>query len=129
VILQTVFVSVLAVGCFRARRPRPADVAEQTISVEPGLDSRTYSGVAAVARWAAGFEAYRFAEVAALGVLGIAVLSTLASPNVTLSSTVLLHGILEPVALGAILVALRPTRRDLVTLAIVLAPPPRWVRC
>lgn len=120
VILQTVFVGVLAVGCFRARRPRAADVAEQTISVERGLDGRTYSGVAAVARWAAGFEAYRFAEVAALGLLGIAVLSTLASPNVTLSSTVLLHGILEPVALGAILVALRPTRRDLVTLAIVL---------
>lgn len=120
VILQTVFVGALAVGYLRWRRSRVGKVAEESISVEPALDGRTYSGLAAVVRWAAGFEAYRFAEAATLGLLGVAVLSTLASPDFTLSSTVLLHGILEPVGLGAILVGLRPTRRDLVTLAIVL---------
>jgi hypothetical protein len=53
--------------------------------------------------------------------LGFATLSTLRSPNVTASAAVLLHGILEPFCIAAALLVLRPTRRDLVRLMIVLS--------
>ena len=106
VILQTVFVLALAVGA-ATNRPRRSGSAARTAD-------------RSVAGRIEGLSAFRLAMVAVAGVVGIAVISTMASGNVTLSATVLLHGILEPIALAAILVFLRPSRRDLVTLGIVL---------
>lgn len=57
---------------------------------------------------------------AVVSMLALAVLSTAMSPDVTTSATVLLHGILEPAFIAASLLMLRPTRRDLVALMIVL---------
>jgi O-antigen ligase len=106
VILQTVFVGALALG---------------TAINQPDRGSYLWSAsdLRAVGR-PKGFEAFRLAEVAVAGFIGIAVLSTLASSNVTLSATVLLHGILEPISLAAILVLLRPSRRDLMMILVAL---------
>jgi O-antigen ligase len=63
-------------------------------------------------------------EVAAgamVAMLSLATLSTLLSPNVGSSASVLLHGILEPAAMAAALLILRPNRRDLVLIAIVFS--------
>ncbi len=61
------------------------------------------------------------AAAAALAMLALACLSTALSPNVELSATVLLHGILEPAAMAAALIALRPDRRFLAVTLVVLA--------
>ena len=58
---------------------------------------------------------------AVIGMLSLAVLSTVQSPNVTASATVLLHGILEPAFIAAALLLLRPTRRDLMLVLTALA--------
>ena len=50
----------------------------------------------------------------------LAVLSTLRSPDVRSSLDVLLHGILEPMAMGVVLLALRPSRSKLALLAVAL---------
>jgi O-Antigen ligase len=60
------------------------------------------------------------AAAAMLGMLGLATLSTALSPNVTLSATILLHGIFEPAAMAFILLGLRPNRRYLVWVLVVL---------
>jgi O-antigen ligase len=106
VILQTVFVVALAIG---AATTRPV--------------AGTFLWTAADIRQAnrsKGLVAFRFAEVAAALFVGLAVASTLASHNVTLSATILLHGIVEPIALATILVFLRPSRRDLVMVGVAL---------
>ncbi|MGA2513292.1 MAG: O-antigen ligase family protein [Candidatus Limnocylindrales bacterium] len=106
VILQTVFVFTLAIG---------------TLTTRPNTGAFPWSASDLVAAGRSrGFAAFRFAEVAVAGLIGLAVVSTMASSNVTLSATVLLHGILEPIALAAILVALRPSRRDLVMVGLAL---------
>jgi O-antigen ligase len=106
VILQTVFVVALVVG---AATTRPAGGGFVTTAADLSLAGRFRS-----------FAAFRLAAVAVAGFVGIAVISTLASHDVTLSATVLLHGILEPIALASILVYLRPSRRDLVMLGLAL---------
>ncbi len=106
VILQTVFVVTLAVGAVTNRAPRASFL------WTPG-DLRA-------AGRTKGFALYRIAEVAVAGLAGVALVSTLQSPDVQLSATVLLHGILEPIAMAAILIYLRPTRRDLVVLMAAL---------
>jgi O-antigen ligase len=63
----------------------------------------------------------RAAGLALVALLALALVGTALSPDVTTSATVLLHGILEPVAMGLLLFALRPTTRTLAVLAIVLA--------
>lgn len=106
VILQTVFVVTLAIGAATTRPNR-------------GAFLWSAGDLRAIGR-TKGFAAFRLAEVAVAGLVGLAVVSTMASPNVTLSATVLLHGILEPIALAAILVFLRPSRRDLVMVGVAL---------
>jgi O-antigen ligase len=106
VILQTVFVLVLAVGAATTRRG--------------GGDIGASAAALSVSGRINEFAAFRLAAVAVAAFVGIAAISTVASHNVVLSATVLLHGILEPIGLAAILVFLRPSRRDLVTLAIAL---------
>lgn len=106
VILQTVFVLALIAGAVTsstARRGLPR-VTVHWISV-----SRIR-----------GFTAFRFAEVAAAAFVGIAILSTIYSHNVTLSSGILLHGIVEPIALGGLVIYMRPSRRDLIGLGVAL---------
>lgn len=106
VILQTIFVLALAVGTVTSATARR------------GLPRTAPGRIAAGRR--TGFAAFRMAEVAAAGFVGIAILSTYASTDVTLSSTVLIHGVLEPIALGALVVYMRPSRRDLVALCVAL---------
>lgn len=106
IILQTVFVVTLAIGALTTRS------VEGTF-LWSAADLRE-------AKRATGFVAFRFVEVAVAIFLGIAVASTLASANVKLSSTVLLHGIAEPIALAALLVFMRPSRRDLVMVGVAL---------
>jgi O-Antigen ligase len=60
------------------------------------------------------------AAAAMLGMLGLATFSTALSPNVTLSATILLHGIFEPAAMAFILLGLRPNRRYLVWVLVVM---------
>lgn len=106
VILQTAFVLALAVGAVTTRS-------------RSGAFLWSAADLLAASR-TKGFAAFRLAEVAVAGLVGIAVLSTLASHNVAVSSPVLMHGILEPIALGALVVFLRPTRRELVALVVAL---------
>lgn len=106
VILQTVFVIALAAGAAMTWTGWQSAVA--------------YPARARLSYRAHGFDPFILAAAAAAGFVLIAAISTLASPNVTLSATVLLHGILEPIGLAAILVFLRPTRRDLVVLGAAL---------
>jgi hypothetical protein len=112
VIDQTLFVAALAVGlALRDPEPRP-DVAaegERRGAAEAATGLRSRVTLPAVA------------FVAVVLMLGFATLSTLRSPNVTASAAVLLHGILEPFFIAAALLILRPTRRDLVRLMIVLS--------
>jgi len=106
VILQTVFVVALGVGAAITWARKEGVFAARS---ESALSGRTQR-----------FDAFHLAAVAVAGLAGIALISTVASPNVALSATVLLHGILEPIALAAILVFLRPSRRDLVVLGAAL---------
>jgi len=61
------------------------------------------------------------AAVAFVALMALAGLSTLFSPDRGTSATILLHGILEPATMALILLALRPTRRQLTILLIALA--------
>ena len=106
VILQTVFVAALAVGVATTR------------AAGTSVD-RTAAGQGLAGRFGAG-GVFPIAVIAVVGFAGVAVLSTVASPNPAVSATVLLHGILEPIGLAAILVCLRPSRRDLVMFGIAL---------
>ncbi len=120
VILQTIFTCALAVGTWRWRRSHRQTPAFEESAGDSGTVLLRVTPLTAIRRWAGRFEAHRFAEVATLGLVGLAVLSTLQSANVVLSATVLLHGIVEPVALAAVVVLLRPSRRDLILLATIL---------
>jgi hypothetical protein len=116
VIAQTVFVVALAVGV-ALRWPRTA------VAVGPavGADAATVSTPAGGARrFVRALSAQRIGALATAGFVILAVLSTLRSPGQQDSATVLLHGILEPIAMGLILLALRPTRTGLAWVALVL---------
>ena len=120
VIFQTIFVVVLAVGlAFAPRRglaPRSAAAPGSSAALPASPSPRV---------WRRRVRPWRSPDIAAAtaisALLAIAVLSTLASPDQTTSSTILLHGILEPAAMGFILLALRRTRNDLVWLMILVA--------
>jgi O-antigen ligase len=116
VILQTVFLIALGVGCLvsrdrwsgRDRRatPQPASVdATRTPFLRRLMPSVT---------------AGRVAVVALICFVALAMASTYYSPDVVASRLVLAHGILEPIGMGLILVALRPKRTDFAILAIAL---------
>ena len=112
VIDQTLFVAALAVGLvLREPQPRREAVAagEWRSPAAPSTGLRSRVSLPALAL------------VAVVLMLGFATLSTLRSPNVSASAAVLLHGILEPFCIAAALGILRPTRRDLVRLMIVLS--------
>ena len=106
VIFQTLFVAVLALGLL-LRSPRPGTGRAGQSADRRGMRARTSPD--------------HVAAVAIVGFLLLATLSTALSPDQTLSATILLHGILEPAAMGFILLALRPTRSDLIALLMVVA--------
>jgi len=62
----------------------------------------------------------RTAAGAVMLLLILAFLSTAASADVAASATVLVHGVVEPIAMGLLLIALRPTRRLLVLTLLAL---------
>jgi O-antigen ligase len=101
VIDQTIFVAAIGIGLvLRDREPRPshslAILPNRRISI-PGV-----------------------ALVSMVAMLCFALVSTAVSPNLLSSTTVLLHGILEPFFIAGALLLLRPTRRDLIRVMIVL---------
>ena len=106
VTIQTVFVMVLGIGCLMSRR-RTRDAAFADARQRAG--GRRGSSIAAVV-----------ASLALVAFLALALASTYASPGVAQSRIVLAHGIVEPIALGLILLGLRPNRMDLVRVAIAL---------
>jgi O-antigen ligase len=118
VIFQSIFVGVLIVGCMLQARAR----VRIHSSPAPGRAERLVASGRAVDLRALTkrYSAYRFVEVGALAIVGLAIASTLVSLDPINSATVLLHGIIEPVATGAILIWLRPSRRDLILVAAAL---------
>ena len=113
--IQTVFVVALGVGCLVWRlRTRTAE-REAT-----ARDPASHVATGGLPRSSSELIAPGVAGVALIAFLMLALLSTYFSPSVSQSSVVLVHGIIEPIALGLILLALRPSRMDLVRVAIVL---------
>ena len=109
VIAQTVFVVALGVGLgLRDAEPPGTELRPAAVPAEHAtLRSRISLSIVAAA--------------AMISMLALATLSTAVSPDVQLSATVLLHGILEPAAMAFILLGLRPTRRYLVLLLVGMA--------
>jgi O-antigen ligase len=117
VILQTVFVAALAAGWLL--RPAKPEAAEE----RGAPDSPMASSMDRSRAWPRRLQHLDTLEVAAIATVGLLVLaglSTLRSPDVQTSATVLLHSIIESVAMGLLLFALGPTRRRLVVLLIAL---------
>lgn len=115
VILQTVFVIALGVGCLVSRdRWRGRD---RTATAQPAFIESTRT------RFVRKFmpvTAGGVAVVALICFVALAMASTYFSHDVIQSQRVLAHGILEPIGMGLILLALRPNRTDLALLAIAL---------
>ncbi len=105
VIGQTLFLVALGLGCLLDDRVNPASIAAWVRGLRHG------GGLTATVR---------VAGLALAALLLLACLSTARSPDVTESGTVLLHGILEPVAMGIVLLALGPNLRKLALVAVVL---------
>jgi O-antigen ligase len=112
VILQTVFVLALTAGwLLRPTRQR----ADESGQGEASIDRpRSWSG--RLRR----LDTLQVAAGATVALLLLAGLSTLRSPDVETSATVLLHSIIESVAMGFLFFALGPTRRRLVVLLVAL---------
>jgi len=118
VISQTLFAVVL--GTAVALRPRGS--VRPSASPDGAAAPRSAAPEPEPARrgWRARWTPDRVAGAAIVALLAVAVLSTAFSPSPPTSATILLHGILEPAAMAFILLALRPTRRQLALLLIVI---------
>jgi len=117
VILQTVFIVWLTVGCVLREPTRPVRQIERRARVAPSAAlERAPSG------WtlAVEFASRHMGPLATAALLVLATLSTLASPNAEESAAVLVHGIFEPVAMGLLLLAFRPNRRQLMLVLAAL---------
>ena len=108
VIAQTIFAVALALGVLLADRGiegRPLPATDAPVSMRrtsrPAPD--------------------HVAAVVLAALLALVFAGTAMSPDVVTSAAVLLHGILEPVAMGLLLFAMRPDRRYLAWLAVALA--------
>lgn len=120
VILQTVFVIALALGLLLG----DAGALNRAASREPtrASSSQVSAGPApAPARVRVGrFASHRIGWIATIAVLFLATLSTMRSPDIESSTTVLMHGIFEPVAMGVLLLIMARSRRRLALVLIVL---------
>jgi O-antigen ligase len=134
VIAQTVFVVALGIGLLlrlgEARlRPiaglRGVEPRQTTGGATYVASAEAVKAAAAVftvpMSWRSRFSLTRVAAGATIALLALAAVSTAFSPDVPTSATVLVHGILEPAAMAAVLLALRPTRRYLALVALALA--------
>ncbi len=117
VTMQTVFVVALGVGCLVSRGRRRA-VEIEAMAQDPASNDPARPGL--LRRLAPSFSVRGVAGLAVLGFLALALASTFFSPNVIQSRLVLVHGIVEPIAMGLILLVLRPNRMDVVLVAIAL---------
>lgn len=106
VISQTILMVVLAAGLALRAPGRASTAAAPAPAAGSDLRSR--------------FTLERLALAGTIALLALAGLSTAVSPDVQTSFSVLLHGILEPIAIGVALLVLRPTVRYLSLVAIVL---------
>jgi O-antigen ligase len=123
IVLQTIFVAALLAGCYlewRRSRGRNAPAGYVDSLAQPLPVAQDLSRPVETARPGRHYLAFRFAEVAAVMFLILAVASTLVSPDIANSATGLLHGIAEPIAMGAILVWLKPSPRGIVLVAAAL---------
>jgi len=114
IVLQTVFIVALALGVLlRDATGGGLEASPATAAAR----SDTHPEAAARAR-ASAFLGRNVGWMATVALIFLATLSTLRSPNLDSSLTVLMHGILEPVAMGLLLLVLANSRRSL---ALVLA--------
>jgi O-antigen ligase len=121
VIAQTIFVVALAAGCLlRSPGLRAEPGAAETRHADPPAGAPPNPLRRLAGRFSGLSLPLRAGVVALIAILVIAALSTLNSPDHVASGTVLMHGILEPVAMGLILLALVPGRRGLALVAVVL---------
>jgi O-antigen ligase len=127
VIGQSVFVAAMAGGCIAlvatgwdTHERKPGRGFDHLAAWER-IGTAATAATAAVGRGRRSYRAHRFVELAAIGFVAMALASTMASRDLASSANVLLHGIVEPLAMAAILVWLRPGRRDLVLVGAGLA--------
>ena len=116
VILQTVLLLWLTAGYLLRDEPRPharfgrrsqANAAPGNANAGPSARAIEFAG-------------RHLGPLATIALLALASISTLASPDVLTSALVLVHGIFEPVAMGLLLLAFRPTRLQLMQVLAVL---------
>jgi O-antigen ligase len=142
VIGQTIVLVPLLVGCAYRRMAPPRSVPTretssgtpmpvapewwQTAPMAAAGAAARYVGTAPMAVAArrtgasaalARYRAHRFAEAGGVLFVAVAAVSTLASPDAAASANILLHGIVEPFLMGAVLVAARPSRREIALVA------------
>ena len=119
VIDQTLCVVALGAGlALRDPLPRFDASAENDSDPRPTPGIVGRRGFLSRARLRPSLEMVALAALVAM--LLLATLSTAISPDVELSATVLLHGILEPVFLAATFLLLRPNRRYLLLVMVAL---------
>jgi O-antigen ligase len=106
VILQTVFVVALAAGWLLGRSRVEARRSAATLA--PPIDRLRH------------LDTLEIAGLATVALLALAGLSTLLSPSIGNSSTVLMHSILEPIAMALLFFAFGPTRRRLIVVLLAL---------
>ena len=116
VIGQTISVVALGVGLLlRDPEPRPSNAATPAAAAPVATPAATPA-----AGWRSRVSLLSVAAGAMILFLIVAAISTAFSPGPGASASVLLHGILEPAAIAATLFALRPDRRFLAAVLIVL---------
>jgi hypothetical protein len=118
VIAQTIFSVALAVGLV-LRDPRPEAAAGR--AARALADAPLATTPPARTPWRSRISLPVVAAAATISMLTLAVLSTAMSPDRELSATILLHGILEPASMALFVLLVRPTRRYLVWLLVVMA--------
>jgi O-antigen ligase len=117
VILQTVFVVALALGVLLGVL---LDRSASSVSTAEAGETVQATGISHPGEGLRRLRAHQVGWLAVAGLLVLAMLSTLNSPNRDESLAVLLHGIFEPVAMGALVLVLVRTRRQLGFLLIAL---------
>jgi O-antigen ligase len=119
VILQTVFIVALALGMLLGHTDG-RDAATSSAASAAAARSSAPNPAAGARAQVAGFASHQVGWIAAIALLLLATLSTLRSPDLESSLTVLMHGIFEPVAMGVLLLILARSRRRLALVLIVL---------
>lgn len=127
VILQTVFVVALTLGCvLRSGDDRARTATERALGRRRSGEVVAHRAAPTTAQprleraHVIGFASHHVGWIATIAVIGLATVSTLLSPDVEASLAVLVHGIFEPVAMGILLLILGTSRRRLALVLIVV---------